>query len=293
MNQTITTTLIATVAGGPQIVTFALDELLRRGEIIHEVIVVHLSPKTDPLTGQALAKLAVEFTDNHYNGRPCRLNFYPIRRGGAKLDDIYDEATANIAWSAIYNLVSELKADEQRIHACVAGSRRMLALLFMSAAMLHFDHQDRLWHLFTPSEFLERARNGAIMHAQPEDGVQLIQVPTIPLGAYFPGIRMLTQAAPAQVIATQMRWLDQSEQNHCRAVIEQLTPTQVQVLRAFAAGMSPQQVSESLHIALTTVDSHKTPILSICRNVWAIPDDVRLTYHFLHNKFAPFLGDLL
>jgi CRISPR-associated protein Csx14 len=293
MDQQITTTFIATVAGGPQIVTFALDELIRQGAVIHEVIAVHLSPQTDPLIGQALAKLATEFTGNQYQGLPCRLYFHPIRWGIEKLDDIYDDTTANIAWSSIYQLVAGLKADKHRLHACVAGSRRILALLFMSAAMLHFDHQDKLWHMYTPHEFLERARNGAIMHAQPEDGVQLIQVPMIPLGAYFPGIRELTQAAPSQVIATQMRWLDQSERSRCQEVIEQLTSAQLEVLRAFATGMTPQQVAETLHIELTTVDSHKTPILAVCRTIWAIPDEVRLTYHFLHHKFEPFLSDLL
>lgn len=293
MSQSITSTLIATMAGGPQVVTFALDELLRQGEAIHEVIVVHLSPQSDPLTGAALAKLATEFSNNQYKNQPCRLHFFPVRRGLDKLDDITDDNTANAAWSAIFQLVAELKSEGRRIHACVAGSRRMLALLFMSAAMLHFDHQDRLWHMYTPGEFLERASNGAIMHAAEGDGVRLIQVPMIPMGAYFPGLRALTQAPPAQIIATQMRWLDRAEQERCQVVIKQLTPRQLAVLRAFAAGKNPQEVAESLAIGLATVDSHKTPILQTCRNIWSLPDDLRLDYHFLRDRFGPFLGDLL
>lgn len=287
------TTLIVTVAGGPQVATFTLDELLRRGEAIHEVIAVHLSPQADPLTGPALTRLAAEFLDDHYHGLPCRLRFFPIRRGLEKLDDIYDEATANSAWSAIYKLVADLKVDDRRIHACVAGSRRMLALLFMSAAMVHFDHNDRLWHMYTPADFLERASNGAIMHARPEDGVRLIQVPMIPFGAYFPALRTLAQAPPAQMIAAQMRWLDQAERSRCQAVIQQLTSRQIDVLAAFAAGKTPQEVAEALSIELVTVDTHKTPILAACRNAWAIPDDIRLDYHFLRDRFGPFLGDLL
>lgn len=293
MNPKISTTLVATMAGGPQIVTFALDELLEQGHAVHEVVVVHLSPQADPLTGHALKKLAAEFPGNRYRGRPCRLHFYPLRQGLNKLDDIYDESTANSAWSAIYELVAKLKADKRQIHACIAGSRRMLALLFMSAAMFHFDHHDHLWHMYTPAEFIERSRDGAIMHAQPEDGVRLIEVPMIPLGAYLPGLRALTQALPSQVIAAQMRWLDQGERSRCETVINQLTPRQLDVLRAFAAGQSPQEVAEALHIKLTTVDSHKTPILDACRNAWNLPDDMWLDYHYLREKFGPFMGDLL
>jgi DNA-binding CsgD family transcriptional regulator len=147
--------------------------------------------------------------------------------------------------------------------------------------------------MYTPAEFLERARDGAIMHAPPEAGVRLIAVPTIPLGAYLPGLRALTQASPEHVIAAQMRWLDQAERSRCRSVIGQLTPRQVEVLRAFAAGLTPQEVGETLHIKLTTVDSHKTPILDACRTAWAISEATWVDYHYLRDKFGPFLGDLL
>jgi CRISPR-associated protein Csx14 len=280
------------MAGGPQIVTFAMDELLRGGERITEAIVVHLAPQADPLTGQALVKLAAEFTDDFYAGRPCRLRFYPVRHGVERLDDVYDEATANVAWSAVHELMATLKTEGRRLHVCIAGGRRLLALLAMSAAMLHFDHQDRLWHMYTPAEFIERARDGAIMHARPGDGMRLIQVPLMPWGAYFPGLRALTQATPAQVIDAQTRWLDGAERARCRAVVERLTPRQLDVLRAFAAGYGPQEVAERLSISLKTVDTHKTAVLGECRVAWALPDDAWLDYHFLRDKFGPLLDEL-
>jgi CRISPR-associated protein Csx14 len=281
-------TLIATMAGGPQIVTFALDDLLVRGEVIREVFVVHLSPQDDPLTEQALVKLTAEFTDDTYAGQPCRLRFVPVRRSQEKLDDIRCEAAAEGAWSAIYELVSTLKAQGHRLHMCIAGGRRMLALLAMSAAMLHFDHQDRLWHMYTPTDFIERSRDGAIMHARPEDGVRLIQVPMMPWGAYFPVLRSLAQATPGEVLAVQGRIMDAAEQARCQQVVSALTPRQVDVLRAFAAGGSPQDVAEALDITLKTVDSHKTVVLAECRNAWGLPDDTRLDYRFLRDRFRRF-----
>jgi CRISPR-associated protein Csx14 len=285
-------TLVTTMAGGPQIVTFALDELLRAGESIEEAIIVHLSPRADPLTAKALTRLAAEFSDDCYAGRPCRLRFYPIRRGLERLDDIFDEETANVAWSAVHQLVATLKVEGRRLHVCVAGGRRMLALLAMSAAMLHFDHQDRLWHMYTPAEFIERSRDGAILHARPQDGVRLIQVPLMPWGAYFPGLRALTQATPEQVITAQTRWLDHNERARCQAVIRELTPRQIDVLRAFAAGLGPQEVAERLSISLKTVDTHKTQVLAECRVAWALPEDAWLDYHFLRDKYGPFWDEL-
>jgi CRISPR-associated protein Csx14 len=255
------------MAGGPQIVTFALDDLLRRGEAIHEVIVVHLSPQAEPLTGQALVKLSAEFRDDTYAGHACRLQFFPIRRGQEKLDDIRDEAAAEVAWSAIYELLATFKTQGRRLLVCITGGRRMLALLAMSAAMLHFDHQDRLWHMYTPDDFLERAADGAIMHARPQDGVRLIQVPMMPWGAYFPALRSLAQATPNEVLAAQGRMMDGAERSRCQQVVDALTPRQAEVLCAFAAGGSPQDVAEALNITLKTVDTHKTVILAECRVV--------------------------
>jgi hypothetical protein len=57
-------------------------------------------------------------------------------------------------------------------------------------------------------------------------------------------------------------------------------------------GPAPQEAAEALGISLKTVDSHKTAILGECRVVWVIPDNARLDYHFLHDKFGPMLDDL-
>ena len=289
-NHTTGGTLVATVAGGPQVVTFALDELFHRGEAIHEVIAVHLSPQADALTGQALVKLAAEFADGCYAGRPCRLHFFPIRKDGQGLDDVRDDAAVNVAWSALYELIATLKAQGRHLHVCITGGRRMLALLAMSAAMLHFDHDDRLWHMYTPSEFLERAHDGAIMHARPEDGVRLLQVPLVPWGAYLPALRALAQASPMEVVAAQTRWLDGAERARCQTAVAQLTPRQADVLRAFADGQSPQEVAETLCVTVKTVHAHKTVILSECRNAWEFPEDARLDYHFLREKFGRYFG---
>jgi len=286
--QPLNSTLLATMAGGPQIVTFALDELLRRGEAIRHVLVVHLSPRADPLTDRAIDRLAAEFLHGRYAGRPCHLEFLLLDSDGQPIDDIYDDAAANAAWNALYKLIATLKTEGRHLHVCVAGGRRMLALLMMSAAMLHFNHQDRLWHMYTPAGFLERARDGAIMHARPQDGVRLLQVPMAPWGTYFPALRSLTQISPAQAVAAQTRQMEHWEREHCRAVCKRLTDRQREVLRELARGASPQDVAEHLNISLKTVHTHKTAILTECKNEWGLSDAPRPDYHFLRERFRLF-----
>ncbi len=283
-------TLVATLGGQPQVVTFALDILLARGEPIDEVVVLHLGPE-HPRFGRALQRLSEEFVGDCYQGRRVRFRRLLVSSGRRRLLDIRDERDAEAAFEAVHMLFRELRTRDRRLHVCVAGGRRILALLIFAAAQLHFTHQDRLWHLYTPDEVQERARDGALMHVRPEEGVRLIQVPVVPWGAYFPALRNLTLARPFSALSP-MLWNmpDDGELRHCRRVVNQLTPRQREVLRAFAEGLSPSEVSARLHMSPSTVDTHKTRILSVCREVWGLAPDQRLTYHFMREQFGGYVA---
>jgi CRISPR-associated protein Csx14 len=279
-------TLVVTLGGQAQVVAFALDALLARHESVQQVIVLHLASE-QPRVAKALAQLAREFVNEQYVYArvPMRYRTIPLDDGRGALRDIRNENDAEVVWQAVYALIADLKAQAQTLHLCIAGGRRLMGLMAMSAAMLLFDHQDRLWHLFTPDEWRQRAFEGAVMHVTPEAGVRLIQVPLAPWGAYFPGLQALVGMPSARVVAHQHTWLATDERLRGQRVLAQLSERQREVLRAFAAGFTPQQVAERLTISLKTVDSHKTVILELCRNEWQIPPGTRLDYHFLRDKF--------
>jgi len=283
------------MGGQAQVVTFALDWFLAHDEPIGEVIVLHLSPD-DPRVSKALQQLEAEFPGDYYAWGQCPVRFRPLPVCDAEgpLLDIRGEAAAEAVWQAVYGLVADLKRQGTTLHVCLAGGRRILGLMAMSAAMLHFDHQDRLWHLYTSDELRRRAFEGAVMHADPEDDVRLIQVPIAPLGAYFPGLQALVRpavGASGQIIGERVQAMDEVERGHCHAVYERLTPRPRQVLRALAEGLAPQEVAEQLTISLKTVDAHKTTILAECRNEWMLDSDQRLNYHFLQDKFGLYFQD--
>jgi len=285
-------TLVTTMGGQAQVVTFALDWLLAQGEAIHEVIVLHLSPE-DPRVQKALDQLAAEFPGDRYAyaNRPMHFRKTPICDRNNPLCDIRDEAAAEATWQTVYQVIAELKGQGRALHVCLAGGRRVMGLMAMSGAMLHFDHRDKLWHLYTPDELRRRAFEGAVMHVHSSEGVRLIQVPLSPWGAYFPGLRQIMSAPAARVIQARTDWLESDERARCHRVIERLTDRQQAVLQLFAAGRTPQEVADVLCITLKTVDAHKTTILAECRNEWAAPPGGRLDYHFLRSKFGPFFAD--
>ena len=291
MANSIETTFVTTMGGQAQVVTFALDWLLAQGEAVHDVVVVHLAPES-PRVKQALSQLAAEFSGDRYAGRPCRFRHIAIQAKGAALADLHDEADAEATWQTVHHLVAALKAQGCTLHVCIAGGRRLMGLLTMSAAMLHFGHCDRLWHLYTPDELRQRAFEGAILHVGAGEGVRLIQVPMAPWGVYFPGLRAMVGVPSEQVVATHMKQLASQDHARCRRVIEHLTDRQAAVLQLLAAGRTPQEVAEALNVSLKTVDTHKTIILAECRVEWpSPPPGGRLDYHFLKDKFAAYFHD--
>ncbi|MCB9422751.1 MAG: histidine kinase [Ardenticatenaceae bacterium] len=286
MNSPKPTTLVATLGGQPQVVTLALDALLAQGVPVSELILLYLSPENNRIQN-ALQKVAAEFADGRYGERPLHYRPFPIRTGTYYLHDIHDEADANTAWDAVHQLIAQLKTERRTLHICISGGRRILGLLTMSAAMLHFGHQDVLWHMYTPDDTRRQANEGAIMHLPPDSGFRLIRVPMMPWGSYFPALRELAQPhLPTEdVLAGPRRFLDKAEAARCTAVLNRLTDRQKDVLLAFAEGLNPQQVAEKLFISIKTVDTHKTVILAECRNEWNLSEDTYLDYRFLADKF--------
>lgn len=278
------TILVSTLGGQPQVVTFALDALLARGEPVDEVLVVHLAP-ADARVGAALAKLAAEFPGDRYGGRLLRLRRLALQMHGRPLADLRDGAAAEATWQCVRALLAEQKQQGHRLHLCISGGRRLVGLLVTAAAALLCDHQDALWHLYTPDALRARAHEGALMHVDPDAGVQLIRVPLVPWGAYFPALRAMAQA-PQEAVAAQMGWLDAGHDEACRQVYERLTARQRATLLAFARGCTPQDAAEALGVGLSTINSHKTAILAECRIAWGLAEDARLDYHFLAEHFG-------
>ncbi|HEY75210.1 MAG TPA: histidine kinase [Thermoflexia bacterium] len=278
------TTAIITMGGQAQVVTFSLDGLLERGEQVTDVLVLHFS-LNDPRVRRALSQLSAEFAGDRYRGHPILFRRLLIQAEEGPLDAIRTGRDAEVVWAAARDLLAELKREGHCLHLCIAGGPRLLALTLVTAAMLHCDHRDRLWHLYTPREFLEKARDGAILHAPPEAGVRLVPVPFVPWGAYFPALRALARPPSLPFPVP-----DPADAARCAEVWQRLTPRQQEVLRTLAEGFLPQEAAERLGITLKTLDTHKTQILAECRVAWALPEDTRLTYHFLREKFGQWLA---
>ncbi len=281
-------TLIATLGSQPQIVTFALDALLEQGEQINEVYIL-AAHGNRVLARRAWQRLQQEFIDDSYRGQRCRLRRVDITLNGHVLDDIRSEAEVNAVFHTIRDLITSLKGEGRHLHLCISGGRRMMAMLLLSVAFLFCDHYDRVWHMYTPEETLERVKGGNQMHLGPTDGFRLLKVPMTPWGVYFPNLRHLAE----MVTIEQRKGLLASDYARCQQVWKQLSQREREVLRGLAQGLRPHQVAKQLHISLSTVNTYKTKILAHCRNVWNIPPSEPIDYRFVREHFAIFVDHQL
>src|SRR5690348_4346929 len=176
-------TLLATLGGQPEVVTFTLDLLLRRGFPISEVAVIH--PAASPALQESLKRLSAEFIGDRYqyDGRTitCHLHSKVLEVDRLPLDDITNSVSVNGTRETVYRFIQQLKQQPRHIHLSITGGRRLMGLMAISAAQLKFDPFDHIWDIYTPEPIKNVARGGQLMHLPPEAGVTLLEVPFIPL----------------------------------------------------------------------------------------------------------------
>lgn len=292
--------LIVTLGGKPQVLTFALDQLLAQGAAVSRVVAMHLAP-TDARIQRSLDVLRREFEIHPTYRDHIRFDSVSIRErpnavlsslhaatSGRAIEHIEDFAAPDAIWLTTHRLVAALKDEGQRIDMCVTGGPRLIGLQAVSAASLLFASHDRCWHLFTPPDLRERAGEGAILHRGAGDpAVRLVPVPLLPMGMIAPNLRAAAAATPEDIIGDRARVLSAQELRRCEDVLRQLTPRQRRVLREFARdGADVGGVADKLSVSKHTINSHKTPIFDACRAAWALPTSAAVSHHFLREKFG-------
>ncbi len=285
-------TLLATLGGQPQVVTFTLDLLLQRHIPIHEVIVVH--PASYQRLRHSINCLNTEFLSDRYkrDGRTIHFRSHILRNYESPIDDITDDPTADGTLNTMDELIRSLKQQQHTIHFSITGGRRLMSFLSFSAALLNFTPTDHLWHLYTPDPVQQRAKHGAIMHVTPEDGVRLIEIPFARMSQPILSRVFNASLTAASTQIRQQNVAQNSEkQQHCKEVWDQASPAQRKVLRLLAQGLHPQQVANHLVLSLATVNSHTHKLLGLCRNAWEIDENHRFDYRSLQMLFADYFNN--
>ncbi len=244
--------LIATLGTEPQVVTAALDLLLAQDEIIRQAVVAHTLAPGTPVAA-AVETLAEAFRRPPYAGQ-VSLQLQPIPGpDGAPLDDVDTPDKAQAAFRLLYREVWQAKKAGLRVHLCIAGGRKTLAVFGMATAQLLFDEDDRLWHLHSSGEFLASRR----LHPTAGDEAHLLPIPVLQWSTVSPMLLDLAEIDDPYAALERQRGLRLRERmEEARAFVHgALTPAEGRVVSLLVReGLSDAEIAGRLSVSPRTVE---------------------------------------
>lgn len=164
--------MIVTLGAQPQVVFLAYQLLVRRERAINQVLVFHTR---SPLPEIESAVRAVrEAWETFAPGSTLDLVALP-------LDDLDSEDALRRAYSSIREGISRLKKQGFRLHFCISGGRKPLALAAFLTAQFLFGPKDKLWYLYSPPDI--EALGMSFSAVDPR--VRLIELP-VPIWTELP-----------------------------------------------------------------------------------------------------------
>lgn len=244
MSETI---LFATLGSEPQVITLLLDALLARGERIARVVVLHTDPTLPPVSE---AVPALRQAAEVYAGEA--FNFVTLDDGVAPLPDVVTAAQVDAAFQTVYSLLWAQKRLGMRLHLCIAGGRKTMALFAFAAAQLLFDEDDHVWHI----ESDEGLRASRRFHAQAGEAVTLIDVPFTRWSAMPGMLRSELLGSDARGAVDKQARLQQHEKRENARVFMQevLTRAEREVVTALVRhGYDDKTLAAHLHKSPKTI----------------------------------------
>lgn len=246
--------LISTLGTEPQVVTATLDLLLQMREDVQHVVVLHTeAPGT--LIAEAVSALEEDFSHSTYDPKII-LKLQPIKEANGKpLFDVETMSAMQDAFREIYQQVHKAKQADQKIHFCIAGGRKPLAVYGMTVAQMLFDEDDCLWYLYSSGEYLESKR----LHPQPGDEVGLVQIPVILWSHISPVFTDLGEIGDPNRAIDRIRELQLTEKVEMARtyLLGSLTHAERRVIDLLVqTGDSDTDLAEKLSISYRTVEQH-------------------------------------
>ena len=255
--------MIATLGSEPQVVTAALDLLVRQGEKVRRVCVLHSVAPAGPIAA-AVDTLAAAFAAPV---KGARLELAPILDGDCPVADVETPAASAAAFQALYHRVRQAKQAGEKVHLCIAGGRKNLAIYGLVAAQMLFDDQDRLWHLYSAGDFLSSKR----LHPGPGDEVHLLPIPVLLRSYISPALTDLRGVEDAQAAVEHLQRLALEEKlAQARAfVLGSLSGAERRVVELLVReGLSDAAIGRRLSLSPRTVEQQLRSAYSRAADHW-------------------------
>lgn len=278
--------LIATLGSEPQVVTAGMDLLLKKGEKIGQVEIVHtVAPGTAIETALQTLK---EILSSDYPAS-MTVSFFPLTSENRSLADIETPQAGQEAFRVLYRRLWQAKQEKRRVHLLVAGGRKPFAIYGMVAAQLLFDHSDCLWHLYSSGDFLMSKR----AHPQVGDDVHLVPIPVLLRSYISPALTNLRKIDDALLAVEHFQKLElESKLAEARSyVYGSLTGAERRAVELLVReGLSNAEIAQKLSLSARTVEQQLRSAFQKAANHWEMESINRSQLVSLLSVFYSFSG---
>lgn len=273
--------MIATLGVEPQVVTIALDSLIKQGKYINEVTVLY----TDhPAILEALAILEGEFKGTVYSGVTFHAKAISTTHGPVR--DFQSEEELRGLLRTLYTEIRQARQKKRPLHLCISGGRKVMGVMAMTVAQLLFGPDDRVWHLITEGW---KPGAGRHLHANGRVQTRLIPVPVLrwqEAGTLMQAVTELDD--PREMLAWYHRLTKRAEEKRQGEFIKHwLTPAERRVTKLACRGFDNATIAARLEKQEQTVANQLRNVYEKLREWLGFPD-YNVDRSVLIARFAPY-----
>lgn len=274
--------LLATLGTEPQVVTLTLDILLAKSRNIREVIVVYTE---HPVINENLEILQEEFERFYRN---VSLRLVPVTNIHGYVRDFFNEEDLRGLWRTLYIETRRARQTGSRLHMCISGGRKVMAVIAMSVAQLLFGPGDQVWYLLTEGW---RPGSERRLHAGENDKILLLPIPVLRWSEADTLLRTVADLSdPHEVLTWYKRLTDKAEEKRKDEFIRHwLTPAEREVVRLVCLGYDNAAIAEKLAKKEQTVANQLRVVYEKLRELLGFPD-YTVDRNVLISRFAPYFA---
>ena len=273
--------LVATLGSEPQVITYTLDILIAEHPI-DEVIIIH----TDhPAINRNIDILCEEFDRTYPN---VVLRPIPIINSYGPVKDFLTQEDLRGLLRTLYIEIRRVRQANRRVHMCISGGRKVMAVVAMSVAQLLFGPNDQVWYLITEGW---KPGSEQRLHASETDKTLLLPVPVLRWNEADTLLRTVAELNdPQEVIVWYKRLTQKAEEKRKNEFIRRwLTPAEREVTRLACLGFDNATIAAKLAKQEQTVANQLRGVYEKLRE-WLDFPEYTVDRNILISRFAPYFS---
>ena len=273
--------MIATLGSEPQVITYTLD-ILGADHKIDEVVVIH----TDDINiSRSIGILHKEFTNAYPD---VALRPVLITGSSGPVKDFLTQDDLNGLLGTLYIEVRRIRQSGRRIHMCISGGRKVMAVLAMCVAQLLFGPSDHVWYLITEGW---RPGGEQKLHAGKSDKTFLLPVPVLRWNEAEILLRTVAELKdPNEVIAWYKKLTHRAEEKRNNEFVRHwLTRAEREVVRLACLGFDNATIAAKLGKSEQTVANQLRGVYEKLRELLGFPE-YTVERNVLSSRLAPYFS---